>query len=100
MHGGKTEIYQKVNVEGTDNVLTVAKKIRHKKLLFTHPLHVIIQWSRYNADGTWPIPGSTNGRYNETKAIAEDMVLKANDPSANFYTIAYVQQEFLAQEVN
>ena len=42
----------------------------------------------HNADETWPIPEVPMDSYNETKAIAEDMVLKANDPSSNFYTIA------------
>lgn len=89
MHGGKTEIYQKVNVEGTDNVLTVAKKSGIKAFVYTSSAGVIFNGQDiHNADETWPIPEVPMDAYNETKAIAEDMVLKANDPSANFYTIA------------
>ncbi|KAL6931161.1 probable Sterol-4-alpha-carboxylate 3-dehydrogenase, decarboxylating [Hanseniaspora guilliermondii] len=89
MHGGKTEIYQKVNVEGTDNALKVAKKLGIKAFVYTSSAGVIFNGQDiHNADETWPIPEVPMDSYNETKAIAEDMVLKANDPSNNFYTIA------------
>ena len=42
----------------------------------------------HNADETWPIPEVPMDAYNETKAIAEDMILRVNDPANDFYTIA------------
>ncbi|XBW36078.1 hypothetical protein QEN19_001653 [Hanseniaspora menglaensis] len=89
MHGGKTEIYHKVNVEGTKNVLSVAKKVGIKAFVYTSSAGVIFNGQDiHNADETWPIPDIPMDPYNETKAIAEEMVLKANDPKSNFYTIA------------
>lgn len=89
MHGGKTEIYQKVNVEGTKNILKVAKESGIKAFVYTSSAGVIFNGQDiHNADETWPIPEVPMDSYNETKAIAEDMVLKANDPKSNFYTIA------------
>lgn len=89
MHGGKTEIYQKVNVDGTKNVLKVAKNSGIKAFVYTSSAGVIFNGQDiHNADESWPIPEVPMDAYNETKAIAEEMVLKANDPKSNFYTIA------------
>ncbi|QEU59533.1 Erg26 [Kluyveromyces lactis] len=89
MHGNSQEIYEKVNVKGTKNLLTVAKQCRVKAVVYTSSAGVIFNGQDiHNADETWPIPEVPMDGYNETKAIAEEMVLSANDPENDFLTIA------------
>lgn len=80
MHGLDQKIYEKVNIEGTRNVVEVCKKLNIKALVYTSSAGVIFNGQDvYNADESWPIPEVPMDGYNETKAIAEDLVLKAND---------------------
>lgn len=89
VHGGVAEIYHKVNVTGTRNIIDTCKKCKVKALVYTSSAGVIFNGHDvHNADETWPIPEIPMDAYNETKAIAEDMVLKANDPANDFLTIA------------
>ncbi|CDO93375.1 unnamed protein product [Kluyveromyces dobzhanskii CBS 2104] len=89
MHGNSQEIYEKVNVKGTKNLLTVSKQCRVKAVVYTSSAGVIFNGQDvHNADETWPIPEVPMDGYNETKAIAEEMVLSANDPEDDFLTIA------------
>ncbi|KAH3901738.1 probable Sterol-4-alpha-carboxylate 3-dehydrogenase, decarboxylating [Saccharomycodes ludwigii] len=89
MHGNTQEVYEKVNVEGTRNLIKVSKACGVKALVYTSSAGVIFNGQDiHNADETWPIPEIPMDGYNETKAIAEGMVLKANDPSCGFLTVA------------
>ncbi|CCF58928.1 hypothetical protein KAFR_0F03320 [Kazachstania africana CBS 2517] len=89
MHGAASDIYQKVNVQGTRNVIDICKKMNIDALVYTSSAGVIFNGEDlHNADETWPIPEVPMDAYNETKAIAEDMVLKANDPANGFLTIS------------
>lgn len=89
MHGNSQQVYELVNVKGTRNVIDVAKKCGVKALVYTSSAGVIFNGQDlHNADETWPIPEVPMDGYNETKAIAEDMILKANDPENEFLTIA------------
>lgn len=89
MHGLGQEIYEKVNVQGTANLIECAKALGIKALVYTSSAGVIFNGQDvHNADESWPIPEVPMDGYNETKAIAEDMVLKANSPNENFYTVA------------
>ncbi|AMD21856.1 HFR001Wp [Eremothecium sinecaudum] len=89
MHGNGREIYDKVNVQGTRNVLEVSKKCGVKIFVYTSSAGVIFNGQDvHNADESWPIPEVPMDAYNETKAIAEKMVLTANDPESNFLTIS------------
>lgn len=89
MHGQNPDIYDIVNVKGTRNVIDMCKKCGVNILVYTSSAGVIFNGQDvHNADETWPIPEVPMDAYNETKAIAEDMVLKANDPSSDFYTVA------------
>ncbi|AAS53372.1 AFR001Wp [Eremothecium gossypii ATCC 10895] len=89
MHGNSQEIYEMVNVEGTKNLLDVAKKCGITAFIYTSSAGVIFNGQDiHNADETWPIPDIPMDGYNETKAIAEKMVLTANDPQNGFLTIA------------
>lgn len=89
MHGLSQEIYEKVNVNGTKNLLEVAKECKVRALIYTSSAGVIFNGQDiHNADETWPIPEVPMDGYNETKALAESMVLSANDIENGFYTIA------------
>ncbi|EDO17116.1 hypothetical protein Kpol_1025p36 [Vanderwaltozyma polyspora DSM 70294] len=89
MHGNSQEVYELVNVKGTRNIIDVSKKCGVKALVYTSSAGVIFNGQDvHNADESWPIPEIPMDGYNETKAIAEDMVLKANDPENGFVTIA------------
>lgn len=89
MHGNAQKVYELVNVEGTKNVIEVCKKCDVKALVYTSSAGVIFNGQDvHNADETWPIPEVPMDGYNETKAIAEEMVIKANDPANNFLTVA------------
>ncbi|QLG73294.1 hypothetical protein HG535_0E03780 [Zygotorulaspora mrakii] len=89
MHGNTQKVYEMVNVEGTKNVIEVCKKCGVKALVYTSSAGVIFNGQDvHNADETWPIPTVPMDGYNETKAIAEDMILKANDPANDFLTVA------------
>lgn len=89
IHGLGQEIYEKVNIHGTKNLIECAKEQKIRALVYTSSAGVIFNGEDvHNADETWPIPEVPMDGYNETKAIAENMVLKANSPSENFYTVA------------
>lgn len=90
IHGAATEIYQKVNVVGTRNIIDVCKESPLvSALVYTSSAGVAFNGNDlHNADETWPIPKPAMDSYNETKAIAEQMVLEANDPQNKLYTIA------------
>lgn len=90
MHGASADIYEKVNVQGTRNIIDVCSKSPLvSALVYTSSAGVAFNGNDlHNADETWPIPKPAMDAYNETKAIAEQMVLEANDPSNKFYTIS------------
>lgn len=83
IHGMPQEIYEKVNVVGTRNLLKVAKKSAAKALVYTSSAGVIFNGQNvYNADESWPYPEVHMDGYNETKATAETEVMEANDPKS------------------
>ncbi|CAN3357416.1 sterol-4-alpha-carboxylate 3-dehydrogenase Erg26p, decarboxylating [Diutina catenulata] len=86
MHGLAQEIYQKVNVEGTETLLRVAEAEGIKSFVYTSSAGVIFNGQDvYNADESWPYPAVHMDGYNETKATAETAVMKANKPG--FHTV-------------
>ncbi|CEP61781.1 sterol-4-alpha-carboxylate 3-dehydrogenase (decarboxylating) LALA0_S04e00496g [Lachancea lanzarotensis] len=89
MHGCSQEIYDKVNVEGTKNLLSVSKHMGVKAFVYTSSAGVIFNGQDiHNADESWPIPEVPMDGYNETKATAEAMVLRANSANESFFTLA------------
>ncbi|KAH3673330.1 hypothetical protein WICMUC_003790 [Wickerhamomyces mucosus] len=82
IHGQGQRIYEIVNVEGTKNVIKVARaESQIKALVYTSSAGVIFNGQDvYNADESWPIPEVPMDGYNETKTIAEKLVLAANSP--------------------
>ncbi|KAI5955073.1 ERG26 [Candida jiufengensis] len=88
MHGLSQDIYEKVNIRGTENLLKVSKKLGLTSFVYTSSAGVIFNGQDViNADESWPYPEVHMDGYNETKAIAETAVMEANDPINNFRTI-------------
>ncbi|CAK9441349.1 uncharacterized protein LODBEIA_P52170 [Lodderomyces beijingensis] len=84
MHGMAQAIYEKVNVEGTFNLLKVAKEEGIGAFVYTSSAGVIFNGQDVvNADESWPYPEVHMDGYNETKATAETAVMKANDPAGS-----------------
>ncbi|KAH3662535.1 hypothetical protein OGAPHI_005787 [Ogataea philodendri] len=89
MHGLAQEIYEKVNVQGTANLIKCSREMKIQSLVYTSSAGVIFNGQDiYNADERWPIPEIPMDGYNETKATAEKMVMEANSPKDNFYTVS------------
>lgn len=89
MHGLGQDIYEKVNVEGTRNLIKCARDLKVKGLVYTSSAGVIFNGQDiHNADESWPIPKIPMDGYNETKAIAEKMVLDSNDFQGGLLTVA------------
>ncbi|KAJ3130124.1 hypothetical protein HK098_006183 [Nowakowskiella sp. JEL0407] len=79
IHGNNATIFFKVNVDGTKNVLDACVECGVKSMVYTSSASVIYNGGNlFYADETVPYPKVHMDAYNESKAIAEDMVLKAN----------------------
>lgn len=79
------EIYHKVNVVGTQTVITVANKpeLAVTKLVFTSSAGVVYDGhDLINVDERLPYPKKPLDAYNDTKAKAEHLVLQANSKQA------------------
>lgn len=79
IHGLGADIYHKVNVEGTINIIEQAKQDPNvRALIYTSSGGVVFNGEDLrNADESCPIPKVAMDAYNETKAVAEGHVLKA-----------------------
>jgi sterol-4alpha-carboxylate 3-dehydrogenase (decarboxylating) len=79
IHGLGPALYYKVNVEGTQTLINCAKYLGVKALVYTSSAGVIFNGNDlFNADESVPYPKKALDAYNSTKALGEDMVLKAN----------------------
>ncbi|KAJ1567194.1 hypothetical protein HK096_010670, partial [Nowakowskiella sp. JEL0078] len=79
IHGNNRTIFFKVNVDGTRNVIDACVDCSVGKLVFTSSASVIYNGQNlFNVDETLPYPEVHMDAYNESKAIAEEMVTKAN----------------------
>ncbi|EPQ28515.1 uncharacterized protein PFL1_03818 [Pseudozyma flocculosa PF-1] len=75
------DVYEKVNVVGTQTVIKVAQKkeLAVTKLVFTSSAGVVFDGnSLINVDERMPFPEKPLDAYNDTKAKAEKAVLEAN----------------------
>jgi 2-alkyl-3-oxoalkanoate reductase len=72
--------YYQTNVVGTENVIKGCRANGIKKLIYTSTPSVVFDWGDLcDADETTPYSKNFHGHYAKTKAIAEQMVLQAND---------------------
>lgn len=78
------DVYERVNVLGTENVIEVCKnpELGISKLIFTSSAGVVFNgYDLKFVDERVGYPEQPLDAYNDTKARAEEMVLKANDPN-------------------
>lgn len=79
IHGMSQDIYHKVNVVGTQVLIKVAKALAVKALVYTSSAGVVFNGEDvFNGDELWPYPEVHMDGYNETKATAEQAVMRAN----------------------
>ncbi|KAL7276508.1 erg26, C-3 sterol dehydrogenase [Rhizina undulata] len=80
VHGLGKEIYFKVNVDGTEVMLEASRAASVRAFVFTSSASVVFDGESdiINVNETAPIAKVAMDPYNETKAIAEKMVLDAN----------------------
>ncbi|OAL55688.1 C-3 sterol dehydrogenase/C-4 decarboxylase family protein [Pyrenochaeta sp. DS3sAY3a] len=88
----KPEIHDKVNVQGTKNLLQAAQDAGVKAFVYTSSASLILDavTELVNADERWPIVAGKEQPeyYTTTKAYAETAVLEANRKPENFLTCA------------
>lgn len=78
---GRWEDFYQTNVMGTRHIISGCQKHGVPKLIYTSsPSVVYAQEDQINIDETAPYPKKYLCPYPETKAIAEQVVLEANDP--------------------
>jgi nucleoside-diphosphate-sugar epimerase len=76
---GRKEVFDAINITGTQNLLEVSKRMGVKRFIYTgSPSSVFGRGGHAGADETLPYPDVHLGHYPRTKAIAEKMVLDAN----------------------
>lgn len=78
---GRYEDYERVNVQGTRNVLEACRHWRIRRLVHTSsPSVVFAGHDMEGVDESVPYPEHFEAHYPHTKALAEQMVLEANGP--------------------
>lgn len=77
---GKPADFERINVEGTRNILTACRKAGIGRLVFTGSPSVVFNGRDVEGwDESAPYPRRFDSEYSRTKALAEQLVLKAND---------------------
>lgn len=78
--GRPKELYEKVNVQGTNNVIKAAQISKVEQIVFTSTASVVFDGSSIiNGDENLPYVTKLIDPYIETKIKAEQAILKAND---------------------
>ncbi|EFA80236.1 3beta-hydroxysteroid dehydrogenase [Heterostelium album PN500] len=78
-HGMGYDIYYKVNVTGTENLIEACKRTQVKQLIYTSSSSVVFNGSDIvNGDETLPYVDKHLDPYNKTKELGERAVLAAN----------------------
>ncbi len=84
---GKAEVFDRINITGTENLLNSAQRHGVKRFVYTgSPSSVFGRGGHQGADETLPYPKEHLGHYPRTKAAAEQLVLAANSP--HFFTVS------------
>lgn len=77
---GSHDSFYKTNVTGTANVLEACLELRIRYLVYTSSASAVYQGSSEGKNEHLPYPKKFDAFYPQTKAIAEQLVLKANGP--------------------
>ncbi|MCL2760645.1 MAG: NAD-dependent epimerase/dehydratase family protein [Desulfuromonadales bacterium] len=78
---GRYKDYYSANVKGTENIISVCRTLSIDKLVYTSSPSVVFDGKDIeNGNESLPYPEKYEAYYPKTKAIAEQMVLDANDP--------------------
>lgn len=81
---GDYDDYYRTNVIGTENVIKACRANKITKLIYTSTPSVVFDWGDLcGADETTPYSKNFHGHYAKTKAMAEQLVLRANDDQLN-----------------
>lgn len=84
---GDASEYQRINVQGTQNVIDVCRELNIERLVYTSSPSVVFAGEDEDGiDESVPYPQRYLAHYPRTKALAEQAVLAAND--ARFATVA------------
>ena len=84
---GPAKDFYSINVLGTENIIGACKSNRVRKLVFTSSPSVVFgQSSLEGVDESIPYPEKYLCEYSRTKALAEKLILNAND--SNLSTVA------------
>lgn len=79
VHGLLKDIYEKVNITGTELLIKVSKKFNVKGIVYTSSASVIFNGQDLRGvNELYPYPDVHMDYYNKTKAIAEKMVIDSN----------------------
>ncbi|WBW74575.1 3 beta-hydroxysteroid dehydrogenase/delta 5--_4-isomerase Erg26 [Schizosaccharomyces osmophilus] len=82
VHNLGRDIYFQINVSGTENILRVCKKHNVNALVYTSSAGVVFNGADLiNVNEECPYPKVHMDAYNESKALAETIVLESNSPS-------------------
>ena len=78
---GSYKEYYKTNVTGTENIINACKINKIKYLIYTSSASVVFDGKNIEgSDESLPYPAHPVSHYTSTKAIAEQMTLKADSP--------------------
>jgi 2-alkyl-3-oxoalkanoate reductase len=73
--------YYRINVEGTSNIIHACKVNKIKYLVYTSSASVVFDGNNIEgSDESLPYPARPVSHYTATKAIAEQLILKADSP--------------------
>ncbi|XP_023561144.1 sterol-4-alpha-carboxylate 3-dehydrogenase, decarboxylating isoform X1 [Octodon degus] len=83
------ELFYRVNLSGTENVIDTCRKAGVQRLILTSSASVVFEGVDIK-NGTEDLPYAVKpiDYYTETKILQEKTVLGANDPEQNFFTTA------------
>ncbi|XP_070553176.1 sterol-4-alpha-carboxylate 3-dehydrogenase, decarboxylating-like [Ptychodera flava] len=83
------ELFYRVNFTGTKNVIATCKKGGVKRLVLTSSASVVYEGQDIeNGSEDLPYASKPIDYYTETKILQEKVVLAANNPSEEFFTVA------------
>jgi 2-alkyl-3-oxoalkanoate reductase len=78
---GSYKEYYKTNVKGTENIINACKINKIKYLIYTSSASVVFDGKNIEgSDESQPYPAHPLSHYTASKAIAEQMILKADSP--------------------